>query len=377
LPFSNLRRILVLEGAVVLDLSLQLPGPYATMLLRGLGARVIKVEPPTGDPARHIDPPMFRQVNAGKELLALDLKQPAGREVIYRLVEHADAFIEGFRPGVVNRLGVDYERLRTHNPRLVYCSLSGFGQTGPYARIPGHDLNYLAVGGGAIQDEAIGQHSIGIPMVDLAAGSTAALLMVAGMWEASRTGQGRFLDVAMLDAAVVWSFVKLPPTDIEAGAPEPTYGVFPASDGERIAVAVLEDPMWQRLCTAFGWDDWLNRPELAEYRSRQQHGHAIAERLRGTLLTRPAAEWLEIAAQYDLPVTPVRTHTQVPDDPQVAARQLFLDGQLQPPFPATARMPVRGAPGEVGADRDAVLWSFGWSAEQISAAEAADAFGRS
>jgi crotonobetainyl-CoA:carnitine CoA-transferase CaiB-like acyl-CoA transferase len=367
----------VLESVTVLDLSLQLPGPYTTMLMRALGARVIKVEPPSGDPARQFDLPMFQQVNAGKQFLAVDLKQAAGREVIYRLAPHADAFIEGFRPGVVARLGVDYEQLRMRNSRLVYCSLSGFGQTGPYAKIPGHDLNYLAVGGGAAGDVAIGEHGIGIPMVDLAAGSTAAVLVLAALWEAARTGEGRYLDVAMLDAAVVWSFIKLPPTDVEAGAPEPTYGVFPTADGERIAVAVLEDAMWRRLCMALGWDDWLELPELVDYRARQQQSDKIAQRLGRDLLARPAAEWLAVAMQYDLPVTPVRTFDEVPTDPQVAARQLFVDGRLQPPFPADVRTVLRGTPSDVGADRDEVLHSFGWSPAEIEAAAQAGAFGRS
>ena len=363
----------MLDGVTILDLSLQLPGPYATMLLRGLGARVIKVEPPTGDPARQIDPALFQRVNVGKELLALDLKRPAGRAILYRLAEHADAFVEGFRPGVMARLGTDEPRLRERNPRLVYCSLSGFGQHGPYADVPGHDLNYLGIGGGLAADDNAGRRGIGIPMVDLATGTTAALLVVAALHEVAATGRGRYLDVALLDSAVAWSALKLPVDDRQG--PEPTYGLFRAADGATLAVGVLEDAMWRRLCAALNWHDWQDEPSLADYQARRQRGDEIAERLRASLLAHTSQTWLGVARRHDLPLTVVHPRDAVPADPQVAARRLFDDGRLQAPFPADARARLSGPVGELGADRDTILERLGWRREEIAEAASAGAFG--
>lgn len=365
----------MLSGFTVLDLSLQLPGPYATMLLRGLGARVIKIEPPGGDPARSIDPPMFQRVNAGKELLVLDLKQPAGREVLYGLAEQSDIFVEGFRPGVVKRLGADYPSLAARAPRLVYCSLSGFGQQGPYAQVPAHDLNYLGLAGGLDAAERAAETGIGTPTVDLAAGTTAALLMVAALHEASRTDRGRYLDVSLFDAAVVWSQVKPPPSDGDGVGPEPTYGAFQTADGETVAVGILEDTFWPRLCAVLDWRDWANDASLAGYPARRRRGGEIARRLRATLLSRTATEWLDLAGHHDLPITPIRRLEEVPADPQVISRGLFEGGALQPPFPADARLTLHGTVGEPGSDRDQVLARFGWLPHDIAAAVAGRAFG--
>lgn len=365
----------MLSEITVLDLSLQLPGPYATMLLRGLGARVIKIEPPAGDPARSIDPPMFQRVNAGKELLVLDLKQPSGREVLYRLAEQSDAFLEGFRPGVVKRLGVDHQSLAARAPRLVYCSLSGFGQQGPYAQVPAHDLNYLGLAGGLDAAHRAADTGIGTPTVDLAAGTTAALLIVAALHEASTTGRGRYLDVSLFDAAVVWSQVKPPPPDHDGTGPEPTYGVFQTAGGETVAVGILEDTFWSRLCAALGWRDWENEAALAGYPARRRRGGEIAQRLRATLLSRTATEWLDLARHHDLPITPIRRLEEVPADAQVTSRGLFEGGTLQPPFPVDARLTLQGAVGDPGSDRDKLLASFGWSPDEIAAAMVGGAFG--
>ncbi len=360
----------LLAGTTVLDLSLQLPGPYATMLLAGLGARVIKIEPPAGDPARAIDPPMFERVNAGKEFLTLDLKSAAGRQVLHRLVGTADALIEGFRPGVVARLQVDEPRLRPLNPRLVYCSLSGFGQAGPYAQVPGHDLNYLAIAGGIDVSPCAGQ-GVGVPMVDLAAGTTAALLIVAAFAQAARTGRGEYLDMALLDAAVVWSHLKRP----QPGGQDPTYGVFATADGGRVAVAVLEDPMWRRLCRALGWADWFDDPDLAGYQQRRRRATPIAERLRTTLASRTAGEWLALAATHDLPLTAAQPLAHAVVDPQVDGRALFQGGFLQAPFPAAVRSVLQRPAQAPGADTRAILGAAGWSDDEIACASDAGAFG--
>ena len=231
---------------------------------------MIKVEPPGGDPAREIDPPMFARMAADKEVRVLDLKSDEGRAELHELAAAADVFFEGFRPGVAERLGAGWDTLSALNPGLVYCSLSGYGSDGPLAATPGHDINFLALAGGLPAPAPPGEALIRVPWVDLAAGTNAALAIVAALLERERSGRGRRLDVAMLDAAAVWSNAKAPRPGGEGA-----YGVFATADGERVAVAVLEEEMWRRLCAAFGWEEWLADPEFADHEARR----ASAERV--------------------------------------------------------------------------------------------------
>ncbi len=320
-----------LRGVTVVDLSQQLPGPFATLLLRTLGARVIKVEPPGGDPAREIDPPMFARLVAGKEVVVLDLKREDGRDRLHDLVGRADVFLEGFRPGVVGRLGADWETLSALNSRLVYCSLSGFGSAGPLAERPGHDLNFLALAAGLPAGLTDGEALIRVPWVDLAAGTNAALTVMAALLDREATGEGRRLDIAMLDAAAVWSAVKLP----RAGA-EGAYGVFAAADGGRVAVSVLEEAMWRRLCEAFAWTDWLDEPAMAGHDQRRARADEIAARLTREIAARSSAEVVELATRHDVAISRVNDLDEAATDPQIAARALFPDAASWRPLGPSA-----------------------------------------
>jgi crotonobetainyl-CoA:carnitine CoA-transferase CaiB-like acyl-CoA transferase len=320
-----------LSGMIVVDLSQQLPGPFATLLLRTLGAHVIKVEPPSGDPARQIDPPMFARLAAGKEIVVLDLKREDDRDRLHDLVADADVFVEGFRPGVVQRLGADWETLSAINPRLIYCSLSGFGSSGPLADRPGHDLNFLALAAGLPAGISDGASLIRVPWVDLAAGTNASLAVVAALLSRAATGAGRHLDIAMLDAAAVWSTVKLP----REGA-EGAYGVFGSADGGRVAVSVLEQAMWERLCRAFEWTDWLADPTMAEHGHRRALAPEIAARLAQEIAARPARELVELAVRHDVAISRVNTIDEAATDPQIAARDLFPDAAHWRPLGPTA-----------------------------------------
>lgn len=324
-----------LTGVTVVDLSQQLPGPFSTLLLRTLGARVIKVEPPGGDAARLIDPDMFERVGAGKELVVLDLKSDDGRERLHELVADADVFFEGFRPGVARRLGADWETLSAINPRLVYCSLSGFGAAGPMADRPGHDINFLALAGGLPDGLSDGQALIRVPWVDLAAGTNAALTIVAALLDRTATGVGRRLEIAMLDAAAVWSAAKQP----REGA-EGAYGVFATADGQRVAVAVLEEAMWERLCTALGWTDWLEDPAMTDHDHRRSLAPQIAARLREALAARSAAEIVALAEQHDVPITRVSEVVGAAGHPQLALRNIFPEADRWRPLGPVAP-PVR------------------------------------
>lgn len=320
-----------LAGITVVDLSQQLPGPFATLLLRTLGARVVKVEPPAGEVGREVDPPMFRRVNAGKDIIFLDLKTGAGRGRLHELVADADVFVEGFRPGVAARLAADWGTLAEVNPRLVYCSLSGFGQEGPLARVPGHDLNFLALAGGLPAGLPDADALIRVPWVDLASATNAALLIVAALQDRARTGAGRRLELALLDAATVWASTKLP----QEGA-EGAYGVFETADGRRVALSVLESPMWSRLCAAFGWADWLADPDLGETAGRRARATEIAARVREAVAGHTAAALADLAVRHDLPLSVVNSPADAAADPQVAARGLFPDPEHWRPLGPSA-----------------------------------------
>lgn len=309
-----------LRGTKVVDLSQQLPGPFATLLLAALGADVVKVEPPTGDAGRYIDPPMLARVCAGKEVIVLDLKDPAGRQRLHELTRETDVLVEGFRPGVVERLGADWDTLAAINPRLVYCSISGAGPTGPLANVPGHDLNFLALAAGLPRGTPDGEALIRVPWVDLASATNAALTITAALLDRDRTGRGRQIGIAMLDSAAIWAAAKQPRPGMEG-----TYGVFATADGERVASACLEEPMWVRLCEAFGWEDWAADPGLADHGGRRLRGREIEARLRHDIERLTGAEVTALAERYDLAITAVNDRSGVLEEPQIVERDLFPD----------------------------------------------------
>lgn len=354
----------VLQGFTVLDLTQQLPGPYTTSLLAGLGARVIKIEPPAGDYARTLDPVMFENVNGGKESVVLDLKTPQGRGALHALAATCDVLVEGFRPGVAGRLGAGFGEISAVAPAIVYCSLSGFGAAGPYVAVPGHDLNYLGVAGGvsAPDDGAPGSGHIGMPTVDLASGTMAALSVVAALLGRERSGAGMFLDVAMLDSAVHWSAVK--PLEAGDGLSEPAYGVLRCADGLALSFAVLEDKFWRNLCSALGWEDWAADDGLATHAQRRARAAEIRGRLERTIVSRPRDAWLTVLWEADVPAAPVHEPEQVPDDPQVLERELFERASPgarpvpRPPLPRALRQSTGGAPA-LGAHTAAVLGELG------------------
>lgn len=340
---------LPLADLVVLDLTQQLPGPYATMLLRSMGATIIKVEPPSGDAARTIDPEMFDTLNRDKLLLQLDLKTVQDQAMLRSIAARSQVLVEGFRPGVMSRLGAAYDVLRTGNESLIYCSISGFGSTGPMSRLPAHDVNLLAMAGGI--PGTVNQSTIGIPFVDLATGTTAALAIVASL-RADAPRRGTHLELSMLDSAVVWSAIK---ASAMTTRPEPTYGTFDTGDSSRVAVAVLEDHHFQLLCKALSWDDWLLDQRFATYQSRQVAHEQIRSRLTDTLRSRPGAEWLDVAAHYHLPITPVLSAATAIDHSQIRARDLYAGGRVQTPLPAGIRAHGVRDPGPPDSDREQIL----------------------
>src|SRR5919198_881839 len=303
-----------LGGVTVLDLTRLLPGGYCTLLLADLGADVVKVEEPgRGDYIRWTPPLVegesaaHRALNRGKRSVALNLKDPAGAEVLRRLSERSDVLVESFRPGVLARLGVGHDALRAANPRLVSCAITGYGQDGPYRDRVGHDINYLGFGGALDLMGVEGGPPV-VPAVqvgDMAGGGMAAVIgILAALLQRGRTGRGRFVDTAMMDGVVSW-------LSIHAGAylqtgDEPRrgrmplsgayacYGVYECADGKWLAVGALEPQFWTALCGALGV------PELVDtqFGPRDQQ-REMATRLSSLFAERGRDEWLEVLAPLE------------------------------------------------------------------------------
>ena len=325
-----------LYGMRVLDLSEQLPGPYATLLLASLGATVIKIESPKGDAARTIDPIMFENINAGKTSLTLDLKIQSDRFRLYELLSDADVFIEGYRPGVTERLGCDYVTLKERKEKLIYCSISGFGQTGPLSSRPTHDISLQAMAG-ALQP-GVRVDRIGVPWVDLATGTSAALAITAAWHQ----GSGAYLDMSMLDSAVAWASVK--PAAVREL--EPTYGTVVTADQQHMVIALLEDSMWQRLCIALSWDDWAQDRAFATYLERRGLAQKIRTRLDVTLGQLSSERVQELAKLHDLPIGLVDESADPDTQTQLSSR--FTQGGSPwrgcVPLPESLLQPLASAP---------------------------------
>jgi crotonobetainyl-CoA:carnitine CoA-transferase CaiB-like acyl-CoA transferase len=334
-----------LAGVTILDLTRLLPGPAATMHLADFGADVIKIEDTgEGDYMRAFPPqvpangntvnPAFEAANRGKRSIAIDLKQEAGREVLLRLVDRADALIEGFRPGVLDRLALGWTTLHARNPKLVLCSLSGYGQTGPLAQRAGHDINYLAMTGVLDQIRAGGKTAIpGLQIGDLLGGTLSALsALLIALLSAQRSGQGARIDVAMTDGLLAHHF--FPHTDVDAGidpVAERTlltggaacYRVYTTADGKQLAVGALELKFWQVFCEAAG---------LGELKDRHwSHGEVPGSsaaietitRVTARIAQRTCAEWERRFEGVDACVTPVLTPAAALAHPHHAARGLL------------------------------------------------------
>jgi crotonobetainyl-CoA:carnitine CoA-transferase CaiB-like acyl-CoA transferase len=318
-----------LSGVRVLDLTRLLPGGWATMLLADLGAEVIKVEHPAGgDNARAAQPRYagpardesvyFCSLNRNKRSVALDLKRDDDRAAFLALVDSADVVIENFRPGVADRLGVGYEALSRRRPGLVYCALTGYGQTGDLAALAGHDLNVAGMSGLLQRDPGEAPRMPNVLMGDFAGATMAAVGILAAIVDRERHGRGAFLDVAMLDALVSWTNVQMTPTfaaafrDAPQGAIEgwggnPRYGLYATRDGRWLTVSLLEKKYWDAFCRMHGRDDLVNAAETEADRltSHGERGDAYRRFLTDLFATRVRDEWIALLQPLGIPVCPV------------------------------------------------------------------------
>ena len=362
-----------------MESALQYPGPYCSMLLADMGADVLKLERPgVGDPARQF-PDFFISANRNKKSLTLDLKTPAGKEIFYRLVEGYDVFTEGSRPGVAARLGIDYETLRKINPRLIYCSISGYGQDGPYRDLPGHDLNYQAMAGMLefFKDREGKPVPPGVPLGDICAGMFATVGIMGALMARERTGEGQHVDVSMFEGLLSWMGAQLS-LFTGTGRPElevgPAYGIFETQDGKSLTLGIAyEDWFWNRLCLAIGIEEYakIGAPE------RRERKKELAEKLRTIFLRKSLGEWTKILMEADLPVAPVQSLEQVMSDPHIAFRRMIQEFSLssgettrQMGFPvrfSDTPAGFRAPPPDLGRDTEQVLTSLGYSREELKA----------
>ena len=386
-----------LDGIRVLDLSRLLPGPFCTLVLSDLGAHVDKVEDPhVGDYLRFM-PPVFpaggaaaalsgryAAINRDKRSLCLDLKKPAGRAALLKLLPRYDVLLESFRPGVLARLGLSVETLHAHNPRLVVCAISGYGQDGPYRDRAGHDLNYSALAGvlgvsGA--SPAAPPHPLPIQLADLGAGGLwAAIGILAALRSAERTGSGSYVDISMCEGTLSFLVPDLGNLDAqgpEAALPErgtdlltggmACYSVYTTRDGKFLSVAALEPKFWQNLNTVLG-----RATDASELLAPPVEQQRIRAELQALFSQKTRAEWEAIFAPADACVEPILTLAELREHPQHAAREVFFaiptpDGPL--PQVRTPLLP-RGTPVTVpparGEHSATILAEAGFSADEIA-----------
>ena len=348
-----------LNGVRVLDLTRALAGPYGTLMLGDYGADVIKIElPGRGDDSRHWGPPFidgessyFLTINHNKRSLTLNLKEPRGREIFMRLAREADVVIENFTPGVVNRLDIDYEAVKAQNPRIVYCSISGFGQTGPHRKKQAYDLMMQGLGGAMnLTGEANGPPlRLGLAITDIGAGMLAAYAIVIALFHRERAGVGQYIDISMLDLSVSWLTYQAgvyfatgePPQ--RAGSAHPTlvpYQTFQCSDDKYINVGVATERLWQRFCKALQREDLIEMPEYALNKDRVNNRTKLVPLLQQEFNQRPVAEWLRILEEASVPCGSINDLADVFSDPQVLARDMLLEVE----HPSAGKIKQSGIP---------------------------------
>jgi crotonobetainyl-CoA:carnitine CoA-transferase CaiB-like acyl-CoA transferase len=374
-----------LDGITVIDLSQNLPGPWLTQVLQSLGAWVVKVEPPSGEGLRWMPPHhrganvAFGAVNAGKSSVAIDLKRPEGQAVLKAMLAKADVLVESFRPGVLRRLGLDPDALRAAHPRLVICSVTGFGQQGTLAAKPGHDINFLARSGllsmSGPTDDAPSMPPVQI--ADIGGGSLPGVIgVLAALMERDRTGEGRHLDISLARGVLSFGAMALPITAMghhEEGGDGfltgglPCYRTYQTADGRALAVGALEPKFWMAFCQA------ADRPDLIPKGfDRRPEAHAEIENLVGS---RTLDDWADLLASVDCCVEPVATMAEALDDPFIAEQLPPDEGGLphvRPEVGAPVRVPTRPA-GSLGADVHDVAARLGLDATQLGAAADAGA----
>ena len=375
-----------LTGIKVLDLTRLLPGPFASLVLADLGAKVDKLEDAQGgDYIRHMPPhigedsALFVALNRNKRSCVLDLKKPAAQAAFKKLVRSYDVVFEQFRPGVLTKLGLSHETLLAENPRLVVCALTGYGQDGPLAKRAGHDLNYLARAGMlGFQGPSSGPPQVpGFQLADVSGGLWSVLGIVSALYERERTGKGQIVDVAMVETSL--GFAALGYGAVLAGQPsdrgnEPLsggigpYNTYATKDGRAMTLAALEPKFWMGFCQSVGLET-----DMGALMPGAHQGELIAK-LQSIFAEKTLDEWVQFARDKDVCLEPVLTPEEATNDPHLRARGVFFDletnGKKLPQMrlPLTPRDKVHTAPPKQGEHTSDVLREAGLTDEEITAA---------
>ena len=368
-----------LAGIKVLDLSRMLPGPYCSMILADHGAEVIAIE----DRRFQADGLFFSDLNRNKRHISLNLKDPRGLNIFFQLADQADVLIEGFRPGVMARLGIDYQAVSRRNPRLIYCSISGFGQNGPLRQRVGHDVNYLSRAGvlDLIGTTETGPLIPGVQIADIAGGSmNAAVGILLALYAREKSGAGQYIDISMTDGVV--GLLSLPAFFAARNGVPPRrgdeqlshryacYNVYRTADGRYLVIGAVEQRFWNNLCQALG------RPDLNVLQYDDERREEVIAELRRIFLGKTLADWEESLADLDVCFAGVQSLAELANDPLLVEREMVCGypdgcGDQRPAFGIPVKLSgtpgkIRSAPGAFGHGTEAVLGELGYSADEIA-----------
>jgi len=350
-----------LEGIKVLDLSRALAGPYCTMMLADMGAEVIKIEmPERGDDSRAWSPPFvegesayFISVNRNKKSMTLNLKKEKSVEIIHRLINQADVLIENFRPGTMEKLSLSYDEVKEINPKIIYCSISGFGQDGPYRLLPGMDQVLQGMGGlMSITGEPGGPPvKVGVAVADIAGGMFAAYGIVVALFNRETGGKGQMIDISLLDCQVAWLTYRAGSFFASGEIPKPLgsghpvivpYQAFKAKD-VYVNVAAGNDQLWQKFCKALGLENIMNEQRFATNAMRVKNREEIIEIIGEVIRTKKADEWLKILTEAGVPCGPIYNMDKIFSDPQVLHREMVKELE----HPTAGKVKVTGIPSKL------------------------------
>jgi crotonobetainyl-CoA:carnitine CoA-transferase CaiB-like acyl-CoA transferase len=376
--------MLPLEGLKVADFSQRIPGPYCSAILADLGAEVVMVEGAGTLPeTRGIFPGLFELINRNKRSLALNLKSEEGKEIARRLIRESDILIEASRPGVAERLGIGYAQVKFINPTLIYCSISGFGQQGPYRDRVGHDINYLSLSGilsipGQPETEPARP---GVPIVDLASGMYGAIAILAALRKREAKGTGEYIDVSMFDSMIAWMSVRAGNLLVYGKKPEnehlsPLNNLFETRDGKKISLGIVEENFWQNFLEAAGRKDLLGDPRFSSSAERKNNGAALLSVITKIVSERTLSEWEKILDWRQVPYAPVYSMEEAMEDPHVQARGLVQEieakglGKIKEVnFPvqfSSMEGKIRRPPPQWGEHTGDLLEELGYSKEEIA-----------
>jgi crotonobetainyl-CoA:carnitine CoA-transferase CaiB-like acyl-CoA transferase len=372
---------LPLEGVRVLDLTNIMAGPYCTMVLGDMGAEVIKVESvPEGDGTRRFDPQVngesycFAVLNRNKKSLGLNLKDPRGKDLFMKLAARADIITENFRPGVTRKLGIDYDTVREINPGVIYASMSGFGQTGPYGKKGGFDIVAQGMSGIMMMTGYPGGRpaKVGIAMNDISSGVTAVYSILGAYIRRLKSGEGQYLETSLLEAALAWTFWEagayfgageMPTATGTRHRRSTPYQAYKTKDGY-VTVGANNTKLWQNFCTMVcGKPEWLTDPRFADLPSRLRNIDDLEREIESVFAAHPTAYWVEKLDAAGVPGGPVYTYSQILADPHIKARNMVVEVE----HPVIGRMKMLGLPvkstGELTAIRQPAPWLGQHSAE--------------